>query len=936
MIKTNRSTILLDGEWNIIYDYGDFGVTSKYYIAENFFKTESLEHIMVPSSWECVKPNYEGVAWYGKNIIVPKEFDANELSIIFDSVNYKCELWINGIAVNFHEGGYVGFTFEVSDFITFGEENFFCIRVVSPIIQQDIRIDGLGRNDMPHWRAALVAGIYQSVRLESHSSIYVKDTLIETDYTNGQITANIDILNNTLQIRDCDITVLIIDAQNEREVARTTLKHSVIQGEEKIKVNLFVEDYKLWSIEHPNLYWCKIILSENDLERTDEYAVRFGIRGIDFDKDGFILNGKHIYMKGVFNEDLFPHTLAVPESKDFILKEIMTAKEAGINLIRPWRRPLPTEIYDLADEIGMLYVGGVAIECMNYFPQITPHTQLDVEREFCEMIVRDKNHPCIIIWELFNEIHRMPLKRLKHKVSIAGRAKDPTRIILDESGGFAGGTNLYRPYSSTPVVINDIHNYPGSPFSQEKYDKFTKIACKDFDTEANKFTTPVFNEKLTNVSELGYGSMSELESNLNEYLENGNPNTPDYKCCLRLYSSLKKVMKENDLFSIYPTIDDYCKATQQVHYEGNKYMLEACKLNPQIGGVFIHAFADGDWVIGAGLVDIFRNPKKPYYAIKELFSELYLAVRSEKPNYFVGDTVKIKVDAISETNFENAEIYLSIECENTVIFEKAILTDIEKGVNAFGVFETQISQSGTYNITVKCNSIKNSYKIIVIDKIDWSDNLNEFALVDSQGKLKDFLHSNNVTFEDFTINTDISKPVIIADTLCDDTSEIYAKVAEWISRGGKAIYLETPDGIPYVGRTGRKQKYHAHGSMPFDLDLSFGLGLWIGKNHIVRDFKWFDGLPTNCMMDNNWMNIAPVKSFTDYQSDWNCGMITYDFFGGVDFLQNYYGVSEVYSASNIIDIKHGKGVATITTLKITPKINSDPFAQRILYNICKK
>ena len=119
-------------------------------------------------------------------------------------------------------------------------------------------------------------------------------------------------------------------------------------------------------------------------------------------------------------------------------KEIQLAKEAGFNMIRPWRRPPAPMWLDLADEMGVLVVGSPALECMT-LPVSTPYLPKRVEHEVRQAILRDRNRACIVQWELFNELHRPVLKQLMRPMAMLARELDPTRLILDESGGWAFG-----------------------------------------------------------------------------------------------------------------------------------------------------------------------------------------------------------------------------------------------------------------------------------------------------------------------------------------------------------------------------------------------------------------------------------------------------------------------------------------------------------------
>ena len=104
---------------------------------------------------------------------------------------------------------------------------------------------------------------------------------------------------------------------------------------------------------------------------------------------------------------------------------------------------------DMCDRLGVMVVGGMPIECMRLWPTVTPHLRDRIEDTVRSAILRDRNRACVVQWEIFNEIHRREMWRLKHSTSMLARRLDPTRLILDESGGFAGGANIYLHTSSS-------------------------------------------------------------------------------------------------------------------------------------------------------------------------------------------------------------------------------------------------------------------------------------------------------------------------------------------------------------------------------------------------------------------------------------------------------------------------------------------------------
>ena len=151
------------------------------------------------------------------------------------------------------------------------------------------------------------------------------------------------------------------------------------------------------------------------------------------------------------------------------------------------------------------------------------------------MVTRDRNHPSIVIWEMFNEIMRHGLKRLKHSFSLKAGQLDHTCMIIDAAGGFADSCSVYLPGSYEPMLTNDVHKYPGAPTAQEDYDNLlslgeTEKELKQMDQKVVRFTrSKVEPNFLTNISELGYGSIPDLETNFEQYKKEGNSITPDYR-----------------------------------------------------------------------------------------------------------------------------------------------------------------------------------------------------------------------------------------------------------------------------------------------------------------------------------------------------------------------------------------------------------------------
>ena len=941
-----KQTHSLDGIWQVIYDHDNKGRTLNLQHRENFYACADLEQITVPACLEEFKQDYEGVAWYGKTFTRSPDWQNKTIRLHFEAVNYRAEIWVNGEAAGAHEGGYIGFELLINDLLTEGE-NFIVVRVITPLILRDVVIDGIGRDDMPHWRGAIAGGIWQSVSLIATGPVYVDDTFVTSDIHMGEVNIASTFQNRDLRIQPATITWSITEYKSETQVTSGEKTINLNPGTSHHEEIFIIANHKLWQLDEPNLYVVTTTVALEG-ETSDIEQTRFGFREFTARGKNFYLNGEKIILKTTFNEAFYPHSLAYPRDLNLLKKEFQLIKDGNINMIRPWRKPQPPIVYDLADEMGVLFVGALPVECMDNWPQITPYTQQRIENEATEMVKRDRNHPSIVIWEMFNEIMRNGLKRLKHSVSLKARECDHTRMIIDEAGGFADGCSIYLPGSYEPIVINDVHNYPGTPFAQSSYDNLlalgkTEAQLKEMGLEIAQFTnSKIKPDLLTNISELGYGSIPDLEANFEQYKKEGNPITPDYRMHERLLNSYLSVFSETGTDQIFPNFHAFVQACQKIHATGNKLMTEACRINPDIAGIGIHAFNDGDWVIGAGLIDNFRNPKKPYYAIKEVFADHYIAIRPGKQNVYAGETVQILLTTVNDKDDLSGTLSLHVttnDGQNLLDINEQIT--IPAGITDLVTYEVNTrGVEGPCQIELTFESsdaepIKNQSSIYVLDKNKSAIPDVPIATIDLNGALGRYI-SNTIDFSTRTPTDQLALVNLQGWNGKPDTR--FADLATWVENGGTALFLNLP-AMHLLKMVPGKSRMYRHIDkdifFPFPLSLYSGKGLWTPCSHVVKNHPFYDGLPSNCLMGQEYQNISSQWSILEPKTDWIGGNITYDWYAGLKHKQNYIGVTKAFHGADLTQISHGNGKYVLCTHRIVENLGTDPVADRLLGNMLK-
>ncbi len=921
-------TVNLDGAWQIVFDHRNEGRAAQWYKQQRFESLAGKRTIQVPSCWETIEQDYEGAAWYGLRFRAPANAKDKLIRLRFHAVNYRAEVWINDQPAGFHEGGYTPFELTVGDLLRPGKENFLAVRVLGPVLTKDTTLDGIGPNETPHWRGAITGGIWQSVELVASNDIYVSRIFVQPNIKSNRAVVQTDVENASPKTRQAALE-LVLDGNAgsaRREVA-------LRPGHNRIEAEISIANAKLWSPDHPNLYTVHANLSSGG-DLLDRAQQRFGMREFVIRGQNYYLNGQKIFIKAGFWEGLYPQTLAFPPNADVVRKEIRLAKEAGFNVLRPWRKPPAPMILDLADEMGMMVIGAPPIECMDYWPQLAPETENRIATEVREMILRDRNHPSLIYWELFNEIARHGLARLKHGMSLLARDLDPTRIVIDESGGWAEGANAYPPYSYEPVAINEVHSYKPAPVSPQTYDLYLHLPQQGSDPRMLGRSAMKAPDGLIFVSEVGYGAFPDLPANVEQYKREGNPLTPDYRYHVLLLEGIEKAARQMKWDEIFPDTAALCRASQRVQAEGNRLQLEALRLNPRIAGYCLHAYTDGDWVVGAGVLDLFRNPKLVYETVKRVQSPLYIAIQVNPSNFSEGQTAQLKFQAVNDENTRNAElVWEIISPDGGVVRRESKQVSIASGIST--LLESKLpllNVSGTYKVRVRVAGYNNEHEFFYLAKKDLQAPAAQFAVLDPKGEITPFLKTRGLHFREFNGRENL--PVIVAtDTSRNaETLESFKQLMAYVKQGGVAVFLKTP-GIRTIPKNVDNELVRT-GVFPFQTRLRNARGNWDPVNHGVRPHPIFDGLPAKDFMGQAYLNVCANETIEGIQEPPIVGSVSYEW-GTTRPDANYHGPRNVWWGSDMVVVPYGKGRLLLSTLRITENLGQDPVADKLFYNMVR-
>jgi beta-galactosidase len=352
-------------------------------VEQGFSKEASFSH-----GFKAIGRNFpdKSIGWYRKKITIPESDLGRRIHIAFDGVFRNSIVWVNGHYLGNQDSGYLGFEYDITDYINYGGENTIAVRA-DATMEEGWFYEG--------------AGIYRHVWLNKTNELHIPDngTFVKTKTkdTTNEISTLVTLINEGKTAKSFKINQTILDATG-KTVSEKAINSCTLNPRETkdfstdFSTDLTVQNATLWSLENPYLY--KMITSVYEEDKlVDTFQTTFGIRTIRFDaNEGFFLNGKHVKIKGTNNhQDHAGVGAAMPDAlQDFRIK---TLKSFGSNAYRCSHNVPTPELLEACDRLGMLVIDE---------HRMMGSTQVQLD-DVKKMIERDRNHPSIISWSIGNE-----------------------------------------------------------------------------------------------------------------------------------------------------------------------------------------------------------------------------------------------------------------------------------------------------------------------------------------------------------------------------------------------------------------------------------------------------------------------------------------------------------------------------------------------------
>lgn len=441
--------------------------------AERNYNDSQWENVQLPHDWN-IKQEFdrkgsgssaylpEGIGWYRKTFSVPKSYKGKSVYIHFDGIFQQSDVYINGKHLGHRPYGFCSIEYDLTPYLRIDEENTIAVRVNTT-------------GGRPRWYAG--AGIYRHAWLKVVNPVHVATygtyiTTTDANETHADVKIRTTVANRSDKPQTITVTQRLLNNAG-REVARSkSAKASIETGATTdIEHIVAVKFPQLWTLEDPVMYSMETTVKVNN-QVTDVYTTPMGIRTFIFHKDkGFFLNGKHHKLKGVcLHQDDGSLGVAVPDRSYERRLEIL--KEYGCNAIRCSHNQPSRELLDMCDRMGFIVIDEAFDKWKSgyYEKYFDEWWQADIT----DMILRDRNHPSIVLWSIGNEVSEA-WREGNEGVERAKMLQDfvhhlePSRPVT-----LAAQNNHREDFASVPDVIG--YNYLEARMLSDKK-KFPQRIC---------------------------------------------------------------------------------------------------------------------------------------------------------------------------------------------------------------------------------------------------------------------------------------------------------------------------------------------------------------------------------------------------------------------------------------------------------------------------
>ena len=405
-----RRVVSLDGMWRFAFDPQGQGVDKGWTMALPKSITMPVPASFCDFFTDKDSREYCGDFWYETDFFVPGEWEGKDIAVRFGSVTHHARIFVNGVEVTAHEGGFLPFDAAVTDIVRYNQHNHLAVLANNELNEtmlpagRTTTLSNGKKMAMPYFDFYNYAGIHRPVKLLA----LPKERVLDFSVVHSISGTDADVAYTVTTNGDHAVCVDVYDGAEK--VAHADGKSGT----------LHIENVKLWNVHAAYLYSFVIRITDGETV-VDEYHEKIGIRTFEIKDGNFLLNGKAVYLRGFGKHedaDIRGRGLDLATVK----RDYELMKWTGANCFRTSHYPYAEELYQMADEEGFLVIDevpavGFMESTMNFLSasqgngkkvgwfekETTPQLLENHKAALIDMINRDKNHASVIAWSILNE-----------------------------------------------------------------------------------------------------------------------------------------------------------------------------------------------------------------------------------------------------------------------------------------------------------------------------------------------------------------------------------------------------------------------------------------------------------------------------------------------------------------------------------------------------
>ena len=415
----------LNGEWDFSFDEPIFD-----------------QKILVPFACETKlsgihDTSFHNAVWYRRSFSLPEPMHDRQILLHFGAVDYTCRLWVNDQFIREHTGGQCGFSADITDALNASGENVIVLEA------RDDPADLEMPRGKQYWKPesesifyTRTTGIWQSVWLEAVSPMHLCSCRITPLFDERSVRFSYALsaapqhvtLTAEITFRGKTAGAVSVTPTSARGAFDWQIDQSALSAWN------YQEDL-VWTPEQPNLFDVTFRILEHGCE-VDAVQSYFGMRKVSIQNGQFLLNNRPYYQKLVLDQGYWPESLLTAPSDEAFIRDIELTKAMGFNGVRKHQKVEDPRYLYHADRMGLLVWGEIGAAYL-YSEQYADR----IYREWLDVLRRDYNHPCIVVWTPLNEswgvqeIETDPRQQAHSEAMVAiTKSMDTTRLVVDNDG----------------------------------------------------------------------------------------------------------------------------------------------------------------------------------------------------------------------------------------------------------------------------------------------------------------------------------------------------------------------------------------------------------------------------------------------------------------------------------------------------------------------